>query len=253
VRVVSSYIGQKLCRWLGLPTTGSRSKACALRFPRAVTSSREMMQGFLDGYCDGGGSRPGRSGRMIVGANREFLEELAQYLGTAGFRLQQYFHVPVDSSHTPVLEVRRRCSPNKPYTVYSITCDPYPTFLVTGHLTHNCEHHLSPIIGKAHVAYIPDRKILGLSKIARLVEAYSRRLQVQERMTTQIAQTLYEALHPKGVGVVIEAVHLCMLMRGVEKQNSKAVTSAMLGGFRDRPATRAEFLELIKIGRGPLI
>ncbi|MGH7266404.1 MAG: GTP cyclohydrolase I FolE [Candidatus Rokuibacteriota bacterium] len=116
-----------------------------------------------------------------------------------------------------------------------------------------CEHHLSPIVGKAHVAYIPDRKILGLSKIARLVEVYSRRLQVQERMTTQIAQTLYDALRPKGVGVVIEAVHLCMLMRGVEKQNSKAVTSAMLGGFRDRPATRAEFLELIKIGRGPLI
>lgn len=115
-----------------------------------------------------------------------------------------------------------------------------------------CEHHLLPFFGKAHVAYIPDRKILGLSKIARLVEVYSRRLQVQERMTSQIAQSLYDALSPRGVGVVVEAIHLCMLMRGVEKQNSKAVTSAMLGGFRDRPATRAEFLELIK-SRGPLI
>jgi GTP cyclohydrolase I len=115
-----------------------------------------------------------------------------------------------------------------------------------------CEHHILPFFGKAHVAYIPNRKILGLSKLARLVEMFSRRLQVQERLTTQIAQTLFEALEPKGVGVVVEAVHLCMLMRGVEKQNSKAVTSAMLGGFRDRPETRAEFLELIR-QRSPLI
>ncbi len=115
-----------------------------------------------------------------------------------------------------------------------------------------CEHHFLPFLGKAHVAYIPNRKILGLSKIARLVEMFSRRLQVQERLTTQIAQTLFDALQPKGVGVVVEAVHLCMLMRGVEKQNSKAVTSAMLGGFRDRPETRAEFLELLK-NRSPLI
>ena len=113
-----------------------------------------------------------------------------------------------------------------------------------------CEHHLLPFIGKAHIAYMPHRKIVGLSKIPRLVEMFSRRLQVQERLTTQIATTLNEALQPRGVAVVIEAVHLCMLMRGVEKQNSKAVTSAMLGGFRDRPETRAEFMELIKAGRG---
>jgi GTP cyclohydrolase I len=115
-----------------------------------------------------------------------------------------------------------------------------------------CEHHLLPFFGKAHVAYLPDRKILGLSKLARLVEMFSRRLQVQERLTTQIAQALQEALSPRGVGVVIEAVHLCMLMRGVEKQNSKAVTSAMLGAFRDCPMTRGEFVELIKSrGSGP--
>jgi GTP cyclohydrolase I len=109
-----------------------------------------------------------------------------------------------------------------------------------------CEHHLIPFFGKAHVAYMPRKKIIGLSKIPRLVEMYSRRLQVQERLTTQIAGTLNEVLQPRGVAVVMEGIHLCMLMRGVEKQNSKAVTSAMLGAFRDRPETRAEFMELIK-------
>jgi GTP cyclohydrolase I len=114
-----------------------------------------------------------------------------------------------------------------------------------------CEHHLLPFFGKAHVAYVPDRKILGLSKMARLVEMFSRRLQVQERLTTQIAQALQDALAPRGVGVVLEATHLCMLMRGVEKQNSKAVTSAMLGVFRDCPMTRGEFMELVKTRSGP--
>jgi GTP cyclohydrolase IA len=113
-----------------------------------------------------------------------------------------------------------------------------------------CEHHLLPFIGKCHVAYMPNRKIVGLSKIPRLVDMYSRRLQVQERLTKQIANTLNEALQPRGVAVVVEAIHLCMLMRGVEKQNSKAVTSAMLGAFRDQPETRAEFMELIKSRRG---
>src|SRR6185436_13587170 len=113
-----------------------------------------------------------------------------------------------------------------------------------------CEHHLLPFVGKCHVAYMPKRKILGLSKIPRLVDMFSKRLQVQERLTTQIANALNDALEPRGVAVVMEAIHLCMMVRGVEKQNSKAVTSAMLGGFRDRPETRAEFMELIKSGRG---
>jgi GTP cyclohydrolase I len=117
-------------------------------------------------------------------------------------------------------------------------------------VTSLCEHHLLPFIGKCHVAYMPRKKIVGLSKIPRLVDMYARRLQVQERLTTQIANTLNEVLQPRGVAVVIEAIHLCMLMRGVEKQNSKAVTSAMLGAFRERPETRAEFMELIKAGRG---
>ena len=108
-----------------------------------------------------------------------------------------------------------------------------------------CEHHILPFVGKAHVAYIPRSHIVGISKIARLVEVYARRLQVQERMTTQIAGTISEVLNPLGVGVVLEAEHLCMRMRGVEKQNSIVVTSAMHGSFRDRRETRDEFMNLI--------
>ncbi|MCE9625199.1 MAG: GTP cyclohydrolase I FolE [Deltaproteobacteria bacterium] len=109
-----------------------------------------------------------------------------------------------------------------------------------------CEHHLLPFWGKCHVAYIPRDKIIGLSKVARLVEIFSRRLQVQERMTTQIAKIIQESLDPLGVAVVIEAEHLCMQMRGVQKQGSKAITSEMLGAFRSNQATRAEFMHLIK-------
>ncbi len=108
-----------------------------------------------------------------------------------------------------------------------------------------CEHHMLPFFGKVHVAYIPDGKIVGLSKLPRVVEVFARRLQVQERMTQQIADTLYEYLSPRGVGVVIEGQHLCMMMRGVEKQNSVATTSAMLGEFREDVKTREEFLSLI--------
>src|SRR4026209_1348680 len=116
-----------------------------------------------------------------------------------------------------------------------------------------CEHHLLPFFGKCHIAYMPSRKIVGLSKLPRLVEMFARRLQVQERLTTQIAHTLNDVLQPRGVVVVIEALHMCMLMRGVEKQNSKAVTSAMLGAFRDNAGTRAEFMELIRPRLGRMV
>ena len=109
-----------------------------------------------------------------------------------------------------------------------------------------CEHHLLPFIGKCHVAYLPQGKIIGLSKVPRIVDAFGRRLQLQERMTTQIAECLDKILQPKGVAVVIEALHLCMSMRGVEKQNSYTTTSSMLGSFKKDARTRAEFLELIK-------
>jgi GTP cyclohydrolase I len=109
-----------------------------------------------------------------------------------------------------------------------------------------CEHHMLPFFGKVHVAYLPKGKVIGLSKIPRLVDVFARRLQVQERLTTQIAETIQNAINPIGVGVVIEARHLCMMMRGVEKQHSSAVTSSMLGAFRDEQETREEFLSLIR-------
>jgi GTP cyclohydrolase I len=109
-----------------------------------------------------------------------------------------------------------------------------------------CEHHMLPFFGKVHVAYLPKGKVIGLSKIPRLVDVFARRLQVQERLTTQIAETIQNAINPIGVGVVIEARHLCMMMRGVEKQHSSAVTSSMLGAFRNEHETREEFLSLIR-------
>jgi GTP cyclohydrolase IA len=109
-----------------------------------------------------------------------------------------------------------------------------------------CEHHLLPFFGKAHVAYLPSKRVLGLSKIARLVNMYARRLQIQERMTSQIADAISEKISPEGVGVIIEARHLCMQMRGVEKQHGQAVTSAMLGSFRHNKQTRDEFLSLVR-------
>ncbi len=109
-----------------------------------------------------------------------------------------------------------------------------------------CEHHLLPFFGKCHVAYLPSKKVIGLSKVARLVNMYARRLQIQERLTSQVAQAIQEKISPEGVGVIIEARHLCMQMRGVEKQHGQAVTSAMLGAFRANKQTRDEFLSLVR-------
>ena len=112
-----------------------------------------------------------------------------------------------------------------------------------------CEHHMLPFFGKCHIGYIPKGKVFGVSKLARLVDVFARRLQIQERMTQQIAQQIFEIIEPEGVGVVVEAQHLCMRMRGVEKQNSQMVTSSMLGSFRKETATRMEFLSLVNANR----
>jgi len=112
-----------------------------------------------------------------------------------------------------------------------------------------CEHHLLPFFGKAHIAYVPNGKVIGLSKIPRIVDIFARRLQVQERLTQQVAEAIDEAIHPQGVGVVLEAQHLCMMMRGVQKQSSNTVTSAMLGVFKTQLQTRNEFLSLVERSR----
>jgi GTP cyclohydrolase I len=109
-----------------------------------------------------------------------------------------------------------------------------------------CEHHMLPFFGKIHVAYLPKRRVIGLSKIPRIVDAFARRLQIQERLTQQVAETIQQTIDPMGVGVICEARHFCMMMRGVEKQHSGAVTSAMLGAFRNRKETRDEFLSLVR-------
>ncbi|MBW2316133.1 MAG: GTP cyclohydrolase I FolE [Deltaproteobacteria bacterium] len=116
-----------------------------------------------------------------------------------------------------------------------------------------CEHHMIPFFGRAHVAYIPNGKVVGLSKIPRLVEMFARRLQVQERMTTEIAETIEEVLQPKGVGVVVEASHLCMMMRGVERQNAYAISSSLKGSFSEDPKTRSEFMDLIRHRRASFV
>lgn len=129
--------------------------------------------------------------------------------------------------------------------LYAVACDEM-VIVKNIELFSLCEHHLLPFFGNCHVAYIPRGKVIGLSKIPRLVDVFARRLQVQERLTTQIAETIMEKINPLGVGVVIEAKHLCMIMRGVEKQNSVAVTSALLGSFRKDVQTRNEFLSLVR-------
>jgi len=275
VRVVSSYLADLFRQWVGGDAHHMRQD-----FPRVVLGSQACMQGFIDGYVDGDGFRPRQNtGAIVVSANQAFLEAFAAavdarfrpasggssqlyiadrwhrqgWYGKHGFRQEDHSTFLVESSYVPVRLVRSVSAGwRKPYTVHSFRCSPYPTFLIGGHLSHNCEHHLLPFFGKAHVAYIPNGRIMGLSKAARLVEVFSRRFQVQERLTEQIAQAIWETVRPQGVAVVIEAYHLCMMMRGVQKQNSKTITSAMRGAFLEDPRTRDEFLRLTTSHHSPL-
>jgi GTP cyclohydrolase I len=272
VRVVSSYAAEKISGWLKMPR-GCRDKTRGFRFPVVVTASQEMTQGFLDGYVDGDGTPSGKGSRIIT-VNGEFARELAGYLqtpvgrgrgdvrtvyvsprwhqpgwlGRHGFRQHSEWYVTQDSRYVEVEAVEPTPRSTKPYTVYSFKCEPHPTFLVGGHLTHNCEHHLLPFVGKAHVGYVPNGRVVGLSKLARLVEGYARRPQLQERLTAQIADALYTTLNSRGSMVVIEADHSCMTMRGVQKPGSITVTSAVRGVFAEDSALRGEAMSLISRG-----
>jgi GTP cyclohydrolase I len=244
------------------------------RFPRVVLNDEATFLGFLDGYGDGDGCRVENSaGRMVVSSNAPFLIDLSNVIGASfspsstrashlyianswmrrhGFRRESHRTDLIESRWVPVEDVRPiRADGRKPFTVYSFTCEPHPTFLVSGHLAHNCEHHLAPFIGKAHVAYIPNEQgqITGLSKLARLVDGLARRPQVQERLTAQVADAMVERLKPRGALVVIEAEHLCMTMRGVRKAGAVTVTSAVRGSFRDQLSTRMEAMNLLGVTR----
>ena len=236
--------------------------------------TQSIFNGFLDGYIDGDGCRSRyTAGRTVVSGNVPFLIDLSNIIGASfspsstrashlyiadswmrrhGFLQESHRTDLIESRWVPVEEVHPISAVGrKPYTVYSFTCEPHPTFLVSGHLAHNCEHHLAPFIGKAHVAYIPndEGRITGLSKLARLVDGLARRPQVQERLTTQIADAMVERLEPRGALVVIEAEHLCMSMRGVRKPGAVTVTSAVRGSFRDSMSTRMEAMNLLGVTR----
>lgn len=270
VRFVSSQIAKRLINILQLPKNlGCKSKTRKFRFPKIVLGSKDMMQGFLDGYIDGDGTKCGKSGHIIISSNTVFLKELASVLNTSlmacrrgstdSVYVSQRWHQPgwyhkygfqqqeisLDLDESSFRKVKSVEIIKKPIKVYSFKCSPYPTFLISGILTHNCEHHMIPFFGKVHVGYIPNGKIVGLSKIPRMIEIFARRLQNQERLTQQIANTLNDLLNPRGVGVVIDAKHLCMMARGVEKQNSTIRTSALHGLFKKNQDTRSEFLRLI--------
>jgi GTP cyclohydrolase I len=269
VRIVSSYLAELIRQYVGGDAHHMRQ-----RFPRVVLNDERTFNGFLDGYVDGDGCRSKyQAGRTVVSGNVPFLIDLSDIIGASfspnstrasqlyvadswmrrhGFRRESHRTALIESRWVPVEEVRPiHADGCKPFTVYSFTCEPHPTFLISGHLAHNCEHHLAPFIGKAHVAYIPNEqgRITGLSKLARLVDGLARRPQVQERLTTQIADAMVERLEPQGALVVIEAEHLCMSMRGVRKPGAITVTSAVRGSFRDSMSTRMEAMNLLGVTR----
>ncbi len=265
VRVVSSYLADLMRQYVGGVANHQRQ-----RFPMVVLNDLPTFNGFLDGYIDGDGcDDKGRAGRRITSSNVPFLEDLATVIGARftasldvtsqlwvadtwlrrhGFPQQTVRSDLVESEWVKVESVRPiGTTGTKPYTVYSYKCEPHPTFLIAGHLVHNCEHHLVPFHGVTHVGYIPNEqgKVTGLSKLARLVDLYAKRPQVQERLTTQVADALVRKLEPRGVIVVVEAEHLCMAMRGIRKPGARTTTSAVRGMLRSSATSRQEALALI--------
>jgi GTP cyclohydrolase I len=268
VRIVSSYLAELVRQYVGGDAHHMRQ-----RFPRVVLSDESTFSGFLDGYVDGDGCRSKQSaGRTVVSGNVPFLIDLSNIIG-ARFSPNSTRASKLDIADSWIAVTASLKSPTGPtsssrvgyrWRRYDRSCRreeavhglqlhlrTAPTFLVSGHLSHNCEHHLTVFHGKAHVAYIPNEqgRITGLSKLARLVDGLARRLQIQERLTAQIADAMVERLEPRGALVVIEAEHLCMSMRGVRKPGTITVTSAVRGSFRDSMSTRLEAMNLLGVTR----
>jgi len=284
VRVCSSYLAELLRELFGGDThsTAFRFPEVVLHSRETMQG---FLDGYIEGDGHEARSGPGRrywTGHFITSANRPFLNRLAHVLetpvgensvaGTARVYVSRRWFEPRNTSRgwkhgfreesqdaalqvglgnvrtkpVRVEAIEKEQAILKSYTMYNFECRPHHSYLANGVLVANCEHHVLPFFGRCHVAYLPKGRIIGLSKIPRLVDHYARRLQVQERLTCQIAETLQETLQPQGVAVVVEARHLCLMMRGVTQQNATMVTSSMLGRFRTDPKTRAEFFALIR-------
>ncbi len=247
--------------------------------PHIVLENENIFRGFLRGYLDGDGyiyrDKKGKSKyARIISSNKTFLEDLSKIFRSK-VRVARHgiynLHVPAqwlfdlkeknfykpfipskeifefkDYELAVVKNIEKKNS-DKNYIVYNFSCTPYSSFIINGVWVHNCEHHLLPFIGKAHIAYIPENnKVVGLSKIVRTLSLLSQRLQIQERLTNQIADLIEEKLQPKGVLVIIEAQHLCMIMRGIKKPGTLVTTSALRGAFKKNKKTRQEVLSLLK-------
>lgn len=275
VRICSSFLTDLVTELLG-----GEMRSKTFRFPEIVRHSYETMQGFLEGYIDGDGYQLRNSqAHIIVSANHAFLTRLAEVLDTSvgeqrpgigtvyisprwfaarrtshgfkrGFQPEpqtDFWQAAIARTRTRLYQVQsieRQRATLKSFTMYNFECAPYNSYIVNGILVHNCEHHILPFFGKAHVGYIPNGRVIGMSKIPQIVEHFSKKLQLQENFTEEIADFLMEALAPKGVGVVVEGFHLCMAMRELQK-DAQLVTSAVKGIFRRDPRTRAEFMQLI--------
>ena len=266
VRVVSSYLADLFRQYVGGDAHHMRQS-----FPYIVTQNEEILQGFIDGYVEGDGfRRKGRNGNVVVSGNVPFLQQFADVVGARftpssgttsrlyiadswrekhGFAQEDHRTTLDESTWVNVLDVvDRTATGNKPYTVYSFTCEPYPTFLVGGHLSHNCEHHMLPFWCDLSIGYIANGEVLGLSKFGRIAHQFAHRLQIQERLVQQVADEVQRITQSPDVAVLASGVHLCMVMRGI-KTPAAMTSSIMRGCFRQEASARQEFLNLIQTSR----
>lgn len=280
-RIVSSQIAKRTLRMLRIPfgVIGCGSKTFKFHLPEICTHYYSVWRGFIEGYLATDGTRyisDKQEYKRIISSNKNFIEELCAFLkkNVPNGRLTKYsknpcYHVNVtpnehtyewfrkhgfnkeefslDLGESEFVEVISIEQIKKPTKVYSFKCKEHPTFCICGVLTHNCEHHLIPIMGEAYIAYLPNTKVIGLSKINRIVEFFSRRPQVQERLTEQIFHTLCMLLETDDVAVLINAQHTCVKLRGIEDINSDTITSRLGGKFLDGEALRNEFYQSIKL------